>query len=107
MIIPKRTYNPTGIQGDDVLSTSDLVRFSELVSSDWLESALDKNHSSVGAFVDLDHIAPAYIDDTILTKATITKVAPRKISYRITTTNPSTNELIGICKHNRVIIRFN
>lgn len=105
--IPKKlTYNPTKIPGDNVLSASNLVRYSEICSSVWLESKLDSHHGSVGYYVDLDYKNPLYLDDNMTINSTVSEVKPGKIKYNIKITKSDTNELIGTCEHIRAIIRF-
>ncbi|OHT02803.1 thioesterase [Tritrichomonas foetus] len=98
------TFNPTNNEGDDVYATSRLVDQVEHVCSVNLEKNIDKNHASVGFFIEVDHRKPVHLGEKIKIEAEVTEVESRKATFKTIVFNES-DEIISSGIHKRALIK--
>ena len=67
-----------------VLATPRVVALVEAASVDALAGALDKETTSVGTRVELDHLAPSPVGATVTARAELVEVAGRRLTFDVT-----------------------
>lgn len=86
-----------------VLSTPSLVAFMENAAKNYLNKFLPKEMGSVGSNINIDHIAPTLIGNSITVRGKITEVIKEKI-IKFSIEAYEKDKKIGDAEHTRVII---
>lgn len=86
-----------------VLSTPSLVAFMENAAKNYLNKFLPEEMGSVGSNINIDHIAPTLIGNSITVRGKITEVIKEKI-IKFSIEAYEKNKKIGNAEHTRVII---
>jgi predicted thioesterase len=88
-------------EGGRVYATPALVRDIEETCRDGMLEHLDAGEDSVGARIELDHLAPTLLGMAVEIRATITEVKGRLVTFEITARDPL--DEIGRGKHVRFV----
>jgi len=88
-----------------VLATPSLIGFMERVARDLMERNLPEGYSSVGAWVEVRHLAATPVDARVRVSCEITGVDGRKVDFRLDAWDQV--EKIGEGHHQRVAIDVN
>ena len=86
-----------------VLSTPPLVAFMENAAKNYLNKFLPEEMGSVGSNINIDHIAPTLIGNSITVRGKITEVIKEKI-IKFSIEAYEKDKKIGNAEHTRVII---
>ncbi len=86
-----------------VLSTPNLIGFLERTARETIASCLDADERSVGIEIEIRHLAPTPIGQTIQCSARIITVDDRKVTFQIEARDQ--HELIARGLHKRAVIR--
>lgn len=86
-----------------VLSTPSLVAFMENAAKNYLNKFLPKEMGSVGSNININHIAPTLIGNSITVRGKITEVIKEKI-IKFSIEAYEKDKKIGDAEHTRVII---
>ena len=86
-----------------VLSTPSLVAFMENAAKNYLNKFLPEEMGSVGSNINIDHIAPTLIGNSITVRGKITEVIKEKI-IKCSIEAYERDKKIGNAEHTRVII---
>lgn len=86
-----------------VLSTPSLVAFMENAAKNYLNKFLPEEMGSVGSNINIDHIAPTLIGNSITVRGKITEVVKEKI-IKFSIEAYEKDKKIGDAEHTRVII---
>jgi len=86
----------------EVLSTPTVLAWMEEASAKLSKKFLDDHETTVGAHVELDHLAPAFIGDEVMIESTLKERGKRKLSFEITAKKGET--LLAKAFHVRVIV---
>lgn len=86
-----------------VLSTPSLVAFMENAAKNYLNKFLPEEIGSVGSNINIDHIAPTLIGNSITVRGKITEVVKEKI-IKFSIEAYEKDKKIGNAEHTRVII---
>lgn len=86
-----------------VLSTPSLVAFMENAAKNYLNKFLPEEMGSVGSNINIDHIAPTLIGNSITVRGKITEVIKEKI-IKFSIEAYEKDKKIGNAEHTRVII---
>lgn len=86
-----------------VLSTPSLVAFMENAAKNYLNKFLPEEMGSVGSNINIDHIAPTLIGNSITVRGKITEVIKDKI-IKFSIEAYEKDKKIGNAEHTRVII---
>lgn len=87
----------------DVLSTPSLVAFMENAAKNYLNKCLPEEMGSVGSNININHIAPTLIGNSITVRGKITEVIKEKI-IKFSIEAYEKDKKIGDAEHTRVII---
>lgn len=87
----------------DVLSTPSLVAFMENAAKIYLNNFLPQELGSVGSNININHIAPTLIGNSITVRGKITEVIKEKI-IKFSIEAYEKDKKIGDAEHTRVII---
>lgn len=87
----------------DVLSTPSLVAFMENAAKNYLNNFLPQELGSVGSNININHIAPTLIGNSITVRGKITEVIKEKI-IKFSIEAYEKDKKIGDAEHTRVII---
>ena len=87
-----------------VVSTPSLVGFLERTARETIAEFLDADERSVGIEIDLKHLAPTPIGQTIHCRARVVFVEDKKVTFQIEARDE--RELIARGLHKRAIIRL-
>lgn len=87
----------------DVLSTPSLVAFMENAAKNYLNKFLPEEMGSVGSNININHIAPTLIGNSITVRGKITEVIKEKI-IKFSIEAYEKDKKIGDAEHTRVII---
>lgn len=87
----------------DVLSTPSLVAFMENAAKNYLNNFLPQELGSVGSNININHIAPTLIGNSITVRGKITEVIKEKI-IKFSIEAYEKDKKIGEAEHTRVII---
>lgn len=85
-----------------VLSTPMLIAFMENTALHLLAEYLTPGHSSVGMHVDVRHLAPTAMGQTVRIEATVQDVNGRKVDFRVDAWEG--DKLVGTGSHRRAVI---
>lgn len=86
-----------------VLSTPSLVAFMENAAKNYLNKILPEEMGSVGSNININHIAPTLIGNSITVRGKITEVIKEKI-IKFSIEAYEKDKKIGEAEHTRVII---
>ena len=86
-----------------VLSTPSLVAFMENAAKNYLNKFLPEEMGRVGSNINIDHIAPTLIGNSITVRGKITEVVKEKI-IKFSIEAYEKDKKIGNAEHTRVII---
>lgn len=104
-VTKQNTYNPTHNQGDDVLSTPQMIDMIEYACGvNFLEKKLPPHFSSVGFFVEMSHKKPVQVGKQIKINGEVADVSQKKITFK--TNVFSQDQLVGSGVHKRAVIQF-
>ena len=87
----------------DVLSTPSLVAFMENAAKNYLNNFLTQELGSVGSNININHLAPTLIGNTITITGKVTEIIKDKI-INFSIEAYEGNKKIGTANHTRVII---
>ena len=87
----------------DVLSTPSLVAFMENAAKNYLNNFLPQELGSVGSNININHLAPTLIGNTITITGKVTEIIKDKIIH-FSIEAYEGNKKIGTANHTRVII---
>lgn len=87
----------------DVLSTPSLVAFMENAAKNYLNNFLPQELGSVGSNININHLAPTLIGNTITITGKVTEIIKDKI-INFSIEAYEGNKKIGTANHTRVII---
>ena len=90
----------------DVLSTPSLVAFMENAAKIYLNNFLPQELGSVGSNININHLAPTLIGNTITITGKVTEIIKDKI-INFSIEAYEGNKKIGTANHTRVIINNN
>ncbi|MBM04050.1 MAG: hypothetical protein CL766_04600 [Chloroflexi bacterium] len=97
------TINRTGKEGDEVLSTPQLLNLMEQACIQLSDPLLNDGYTTVGYAVDgLRHIGPAKIGQKVSIKSELINIDNNKLSYNIEAFE--SNNKFGFATHKRAII---
>jgi len=88
--------------GYDIFSTPNLVLLLEEAAIEGLAPHIRDDQASVGSKVDIAHIAPTLLGQTVRATATVTEVERRRVVFDIRVEDDE--ELIGHGTHERFVI---
>lgn len=88
---------------NDVFSTPAMIGLMERTCVDLTEPHLDENEQTVGIHVDVYHLAPTRIGQSVTITAELTEVKDNKIRYSISAINDQGIK-IGAGNHRRAVI---
>ena len=86
----------------DIFSTPNLVLLLEEAAIEGLAPHLQDDQASVGSRVDIAHIAPTLLGQTVTATATVTEVGRRRVVFDIRVEDDT--EVIGTGTHERFVI---
>jgi fluoroacetyl-CoA thioesterase len=87
----------------DVFSTPAMIGLMERTCVELTEPYLDENEQTVGIHVDVRHLAPTKIGQSVTVTAELLEVEKNKIRYAVTASNDQ-GVTIGTGKHRRAVI---
>ena len=99
---PEHSAAHIGSGSVQVLSTPSMIAFIEITSLKLLDTHLPQGHSSVGARVDIRHLAPSPVGCTVRVSAEITAVDGRKVTLDVNAREG--DKQIGAGTHERAVI---
>lgn len=115
--VPGRRATVEMVVGDDdtalalgsgdvqVLATPRVVAMAEQASLQALDGCLgDDGLTSVGTWVEVDHVAPGRRGDTVTASAVLLGVHGRRLEFSITVTSKKTDAEIARIRHRRTIV---
>ncbi len=85
-----------------VLATPRVLALAEQAAMQALGSCLPPEKTSVGAWVEIDHLAPSRIGETVTAEAVLIGVHGRRLEFSITLTADDGREVAHL-RHRRVI----
>lgn len=85
-----------------VLATPRVLGLAEQAAVQALEGCLPEDKTSVGAWVELDHLLPAGVGDTVTAEAVLLGVHGRRLEFSISVT--SDGEEVAHCRHHRILV---
>lgn len=91
-----------GNEGVPVFGTPTLVRYFEGVATQLIAPDLAPGQASVGAHVDVRHLAPTPVGMRIVFRATLTEVDGRRVVFQLTADDEK--ERVGEGTHERYVI---
>lgn len=87
----------------DVLSTPTVLAWMEETASDFAEKFISKDEITVGAHVNLDHLAPAWPEEKVIIIANLIEKSKKKFIFYIEA--KSGEKLIAKADHVRVVVK--
>jgi predicted thioesterase len=85
-----------------VLATPWLIGFMEATAHRLLTCCLPEGQSSVGVHVDMRHLAPTPLGDTVRVRAEVLSTEGNLVDFRVQAWD--SKEAIGECQHQRAVI---
>jgi predicted thioesterase len=85
-----------------VLSTPRVLALAEQAAVTAVKPALPPEETSVGAWVELDHLAPTPVGETVRARATLVRVEGRRLEFDISVHQGET--LVARVRHRRAVV---
>ncbi len=101
-VTPSKCASAVGSGLLDVYSTPSMIALMEKTCYQCLEQFLDDHESSVGGEVNIRHLKPTAIGQTVRCTAVITAVAEKKVTFEVRVFE--NDALIGKGTHTRFVI---
>ncbi|HVM40480.1 MAG TPA: hotdog domain-containing protein [Acidimicrobiia bacterium] len=86
-----------------VLGTPRVVALVEEAACQAISNDLDDGQTTVGASIQLDHVAPTPVGDGVVAEATLAKVEGRRLTFTVRVTDA--RGLVAAGKHTRAIVK--
>lgn len=86
----------------EVLSTPIVLAWMEEVSADLARQFLNDDETTVGAHVELDHLAPAFIGDTVEVETVLEEKGKKKFVFNVEIRK--NDKVLAKAKHVRVMV---
>ncbi len=86
----------------EVLSTPTVLAWMEEASAELSKKFLNDDETTVGAHVELDHLAPAFIGDKVIIESSLVEKGKKKLSFNVTAKKDET--VLAKAFHVRVIV---
>lgn len=99
---PQHTANHIGSGSVQVLATPTMIAFMEIVSLELLQQSLPEGISSVGAHLDVRHLAPSRLGTIVKVEAEVLEVEGKKIVLAVNAWEGE--KLVGSGSHTRYLI---
>lgn len=109
MVGPGDTALALGSGDVEVLATPRLLALAERASVLAVSDAVPEGKTSVGAWVELDHLVPSRVGEKVDATSVLLGVHGRRLEFTITVTNEADEEVARL-RHRRVMVsreRFN
>lgn len=88
-----------------VLATPRLIAWLEAAAVEALDEAVEAGETSVGVMVELDHVAPSLVGDTVHVTASVHKIDGRFVEFDLRATRHNTHDgEIARGRHRRVVV---
>ncbi len=107
LAIPTEAKHAVEFAGDGmpaVVSTPNLIQFLERTARQTIADCLDPDERTVGVEIDIRHLAPTPIGQTIHCRAQVIAVDDRKVTFQIEARDQ--HEVIVRGLHKRAVIRI-
>lgn len=101
-VLPEHSASHLGSGSVGVLSTPSMILFMEITARKLLDDHLPEGHSSVGARVDVRHLAPSPVGCRVRAHAEVAAVDGRKVTLAVDAWEGDKH--IGTGTHQRVVI---
>jgi fluoroacetyl-CoA thioesterase len=101
-VLPEHSAAHVGSGSVQVLSTPSMIAFMEITALKLIDAHLPEGQSSVGASVDVRHLAPSPVGCTVRVRAEITAVDGRMVELSINAWEGEKH--IGSGTHQRAVI---
>lgn len=85
-----------------VLATPRLLALAEQAAVEALGSCLPEGKTSVGSWVELEHLLPSRVGETVEAEAVLLGVHGRRLEFSISVT--SNGQEVAHCRHHRVMV---
>lgn len=86
----------------EMLATPRVLALAEQAAMQALGTCLPDGKTSVGAWVELEHLLPSRVGQTVQAEAVLIGVHGRRLEFSITVT--SDGEEVAHCRHHRVLV---
>ena len=103
VVTEKNTAAAVGSGSLDVYATPAMVALMEQAAAELVDKALDKEWTSVGTSLQIEHIAPTPLGMRVKARVRLTEVEGRRLSFSVEAFDEQ--EQIGRGQHQRVIVR--
>jgi fluoroacetyl-CoA thioesterase len=101
-VLPEHSAAHVGSGSVQVLSTPSMIAFMEIASLKLIDTHLPEGHSSVGARVDVRHLAPSPVGCTVRVRAEITTLDGRLVELSVDAWEGE--KQIGTGRHQRAVV---
>jgi len=102
MVGPANTARHLGSGGVEVLATPELVRLMERAAVAAVDPCLPPGAATVGARIDVEHLAPTPVGMRVTARAELVIVEGRRLTFTVEARDEC--EVVGRARHERVII---
>jgi len=99
---PENTARHLGSGGVEVLATPELVRLMERAAVAAVDPRLPPGMATVGARIDVEHLAPTPVGMFVIARAELVAVEGRRLTFQIVARDE--HEVVGRARHERAII---
>jgi len=86
----------------DVFATPALVALMEKAAASLAAEGLTRESSTVGSMIDISHLKPTAVGDTVTARAELTAIDGRKLTFRVEASD--SGGLIGEGEHIRYVV---
>lgn len=101
IVTPKDCASAIGSGNVEVLSTPTVLAWMEETAAELSRQFLKENETTVGARVELDHLAPSFVGEKVTIEAEVAERNGKKIAFDIKAV--SGEKLLAKARHVRVI----
>ncbi len=101
-VTPAKSASHIGSGSLQVYSTPSMVSFIERTCLELLAQYLPEGQSSVGTHVDIEHLAPTPLGETVRTRVEVVEVNGVRVALDAEVWDE--HELVGRCRHMRAVI---
>jgi len=102
VVAPENTARHLGSGGVEVLATPELVRLMERAAVAAVDPQLPAGAATVGARIDVEHLAPTPVGMRVTARAELVAVEGRRLTFTIVARDE--REVVGRARHERAII---
>ena len=99
-----KTAKEVGSGGLEVLASPEIIRLVENITFEWIQSYLDKENTTVGGYIDINHLTPTFLNKDFSITISLDNIENKKLTFSYSVYE--NDKLAANGKHVRFIVNI-